>query len=488
MTGLNEKTIDIQSSLDQMNLKLDEIITLLGGAPPTPTATLDDLLAELVLIKTNTADIHTDTMSMDGKLLAIRNYIKNPAEEALEDDYTSLMYNLMWIRRAIAAPTFAGALDYPVQTELRAFNVNNDVLISTTNDIMLNIIYNTMVNAFSNLGLSSGASPSYVYYGWLSQVLNWLAKISGSEGVPFDGGNRNIIQLLAKIADRPESTIGSGLIPDTICASPYSSTGMMLVPGLSDPLWPSLVYAVFGAVPPANIEYGSVFGLGTDYTELHNTDDTWDGWGIYVASSAPNYGMYIGIDDDASLSRYPTNVWNQLVDYTNNLSVFVPAADSLKVYLCEGYAGGGSSSGGPWGGGEPTPPDAGTCYEIDSVAAEYFYNPGFTLDMQAIQFTTVDGVSCTDEHTFTESTEGFDVACTVALGNFVGWTVEVLSGTTPITLALVAPSGTRTTETVGGSIFTVPSNTVSMLICNAGLGGSAASSPFTIRFCSPVIP
>jgi hypothetical protein len=488
MTGLNEKTIAIQSSLDLMNEKLDDIITLLGGAPPTPTATLDDLLAELVLIKTNTADIHTDTMSMDGKLLAIRNYIKNPAEEALEDDYTSLMYNLMWIRRAIAAPTFAGALDYPVQTELRAFNVNNDVLISTTNDIMLNIIYNTMVNVFTNLGISSGASPSYVYYGWLSQVLNWLAKISGSEGVPFDGGNRNIIQLLAKIADRPESTIGSGLIPDQICFDPYVSTEMVLVPGISDPLWPSLIYAKFGATLPDGLSYGSVFGIGYDYTELINDEGDWDGWKIYVASSAANFGMYTGVNTDDSLARYPTNVWVSLGGYDQHLSVFVPGVDSVKVYLCGDGWGGGGSSGGPWGGGEPTPPDEGTCYEIDSVAAEYFYNPGFTLDMQAIQFTTVDGVSCTDEHTFTESTEGFDMVCTVAIGNFVGWTVEVLSGTTPITIALVSPSGTRTTETVGGSIFTVPSNTASMLICNAALGGSAASSPFTIRLCSPVIP
>lgn len=487
MTGLNTKTIGIQESLDLMNAKLDTIITLLGGAPPTPTATLDDLLEQLVLIATNTTDIHTDTASMDGKLLAIRNYIVNPLEEPLEDDYTSLLYNVMWIRRAIAAPTFAASLDYPMQTELRDFRINEDILISTTNDILLNVIQGTLVGAFTNLGLAT-STPSFVYYGWLSQVLNWLAKISGSEGVPNDGGNRNIIELLAKIADRPESTIGSGLIPDTICEEPYVSSGMQLVPGLTDPLWPSLVYAVFGNALPDNIEYGSVFGFGTDYTELHNTDDTWDGWGIYVASSAANFGLYIGVGDDHSLVRYPTNVWYQLVDYTHNLSVFVPGADSLKVYLCEGYAGGGSSSGGPWGGGDPTPPDDGECWEIDSVAAEYFYTPSFTLDVQAIPFTTVTGVSCTTEHTFTEATEGFDVGCTVALGNFVGWTIEMLSGTPSLTITMVSDAGVRTYDSIGGTIYTIPSNTASFLVCNAGLGGSASSSPFTIRLCSPVIP
>lgn len=477
--GLNEQATILQTSVDLLNDKLDTVITLLGGAPPTPVATLDDLLAVL-------QDIHLDTISMDGKLLSIRNYMVNPSEEPLEDDYTSLVYNVMWLRRAVAATTFAGSLDYPLQIEQHAFKVLHDSLMSSQTGMIVTIL-DTLVNALNNIGVNSGASPDYTFTGYLSQVLNWLAKIVGSEGVPIDGGNRNIIELLAKIADRPESQIGSGLLPDQICIDPYASTGMTLVPwsildGIHD-----LTFAVFKTTLPTGISYGTIFGLGVDYTELHHTSGNWSGYKIYVASSAANFALN-AVSIESSLSRYATNVWIDISFLETNLSVFVNGVDSLKVYLCGDGWGGGGSSGGPWGGDEPIPPDEGECWEISSVAAEYFYNPSFTLDMQVIQFTSVSGVGCTNEHTFTESTEGFDMVCTVALGNFVGWTIEMLTGTPSLTIAMVTDAGSRTTDSIGGSIYTVPGNTASILICNAALGGSAASSPFSIRLCSPVIP
>jgi len=386
-TGLNTKTIDVIAELVSINTKLDtaaidraatndkldSIITLLGGAPPTPTATLDDLLEVLEAI-------HTDTMSMDGKLLSIRNYMVNPSEEPLEDDYTSLIYNVMWLRRAVAASTFAGSLDYRIQTELHDFKTLHDSLMSSQTGMIVTIL-DTLVNALTNIGVNSGASPDYTYEGYLFQVLNWLGRLSGASGVPFEAGNRDIIQLLAQIADRPESQIGSGLVPPTVCGDAYISSGMTLVPGLADPIWPSLVYAVFPDPPPTGITFGSVFGIGVDNTELINSAGDWDGYYIYVASSAPNYGLYIGPGSTA-LTRYATNVWLNLEGYEEHLSVYVGGSDSLRVYLCSGgwAPGEGTSSGGPWGG--DLPGGGGSGFDCDIVLED-----DYTMD-NSIAFST----------------------------------------------------------------------------------------------------
>lgn len=66
--GLNVTTADILLALTTTNNKLDQIITLLGGVPPTPGHTIDDLYQVL-------SDIHLDTQSIDQKLLLIRDAI-----------------------------------------------------------------------------------------------------------------------------------------------------------------------------------------------------------------------------------------------------------------------------------------------------------------------------------------------------------------------------------------------------------------------------
>lgn len=511
MTGLNTKTTALDTLLTATNEKLDAIIELMSAAPTPPTATLDDLLAVLQDIHTDTmsidgklltirdsitddlvpelVDIHTDTSSMDGKLLAIRNALIAPGEDDIPDD-SGLLWNVFRLRKAVALASYEPEGIEPIQLTTYEFYSLFNTLMAVAN-ARLNNIENILLYSATNLGLNVTESTQE-YTGYLFDSLNWLGLISGATGVPIDADNRNVIQLLAEIADvdNTECCIGSGIAPNDLCDEPYLSTGMTLVPSVFD-AYPSIVYAVFGDTPPSPLGYGSVFGIGIDNAEITITDTDWTGWGIYVASSAANFGLYIGGDSDQSLARYPTNVWVDLAFYAYNLSVYVGGSDSLRVYLCNGSWGGESSSGGPWGGGSSSggPLPWVDCVDVESTAAEYFSQAGsdtpFTMDLQAITFGSVPYGGCATEHPYTGHTEGFDAACSVWVGNFNGVTVELLSGSTPIIIIWVK-DGARDTVNLNstGAPYTIPTDTDTLLICNAAVG-SPASHPFTVRICPP---
>jgi hypothetical protein len=69
--GLNHKNTELIDLLTVTNAKLDSIITLLGGLPPSGTKTIDDLWEVMT-------DIHLDTVSMDQKLLRLVTAICPP--------------------------------------------------------------------------------------------------------------------------------------------------------------------------------------------------------------------------------------------------------------------------------------------------------------------------------------------------------------------------------------------------------------------------
>jgi len=516
MPGLNTKIAALNVLVEASNTKLDTIITMLGGAPPTPTATLDDLLAALIAINTDTTsmdgrlittnfsldDIHTDTMSIDAKLLiardtlidiladttamddlllAIRNILRDPSEPAIEDATQSIAWNVYRLRKAVATANLPSDALNPMHLLLSSlYNITNSLM--AINNTHLGTISSAIFTGADNLGLSL-TPDTQVYDGYLFSVLNWLGLVSGSIGLPIEANNRDVIQLLAKIADRPESPVGSGLAPAGLCDEPYVSEGMVLVPAIFQ-AWPALVYAIFPSPAPAPISFGTVFGVGTDYTELAYSNGHWHGWGAYVASSAPNFGLFIGGDIDQSLIRYPTNVWVDIGDFDYNLSFYVGGSDSIRVFLCgEGW---GGDDGGPWGsGGGELPPEFVDCVDIASIPAIITHPNSSTTSITVIPMSLVPAATFSDRYEV--SSGGFfitDVGASVVKDNWNGVTIELLSGDNNVRVWYQKADLSFVVHgfsTVGDS-YTIAEDCITASI-ETFTGGT--STAFSVRICPP---
>ena len=350
--------------------RLDSILSALGTLPETPIHTFDELF-DLI------TDIHTDTMSMDSKLLTIRNYMFNPADDPITEDNSSLLWNLYRLRKAIALDTFpAPAGVDPMQYTLREFwdyfYSQWALLLAGTGDIRNYIYYGLL-----NLGLElTEPSTDYSTGSYLRGSLNAINGLWGASGTPIQANNQTIIQLLYRLVNSPPVAGETGLYPIDLCGDAYISSTMALIPGVFD-LYPTTLWAVFPSPPPPGITFGTVFGLGVDNSELIPDAGDWDGWRIYVASNTGNFGLYMGADITASAVRYPTNTWVDLAGYNEHLSVYVPGDASLRVFLCGGGWTPAIDSGGPWGGG-PGGTVFEECAEAEPILATVTYPPGTT--------------------------------------------------------------------------------------------------------------
>lgn len=476
--GLNNKTSQLITLLTATNEKLDRIITLLGGVPSTPQHTIDDLYTIL-------DDIHTDTQSMDGKLLAIRNYIKSPDEAAIPGDYTSLLWNIYLLRRSIGLDSYNDSLTLQnLLVGIREYLGGQLPPIGTN----INDTKNYLFYALSSLGLNV-TNISYDYNGYLDTTLRLLQLIQGAIGVPVDEliypdrGQRNIIQLLEKAAERPEGQIGGGLAPDSVCTDAYISSGMVLIPSLFD-AWPPTLWAIFPAPTPSGISFGTIFGIGVDNSELHPTSNNWVGWSIYVASSANNFGVFIGADINASIARYPTNTWINLSFLTTNLSVFVGGSESLRVWLCGGQWGPGGGGGGPWGGGGGGGGSWGDCTIINSQETIITNPNNSTNTIQYIPMSSVPNTNFTNSLSIQGgeqyTTTANDYAAT---DNWNGVTIQLISGSgvrafyQKSDLTFVIHTFTAINET-----FTIPEDCIKAVVDDY-TGGF--STQFTVKICPP---
>lgn len=249
------------------------------------------------------------------------------------------------------------------------------------------------------------------------------------------------------------------------------------------------LYGLFGLPPPpSDVEFGTVFGIGVDNSELHPVAENWHGWSIYVASSANNFGIFIGADITASISRYPTNVWLDLAFLTTNLSVFVGGGDSLRVWLCGGAWGGGGGGGGPWGGGGGGGGSWGDCVEISS-AETVITQPNNSTN--TIQYMPVSDVPNATFSASLPSPTGGNYVSTqndwVAEGNGNGISVRLISGSNNSVRVLWQHSdlsfGTHLFATVN-EVWTIPDDCVRWNV-DTFSGGPVAA--FTVRVCPPGI-
>lgn len=431
--GVNEKLVDVDA-------KLQTIITALGnmqqtlntiagalGAPPTPPEhTIDDIYTLLNTISGNVNGV-------EGSLTTISN---NSVHLPDIKEYTG------------------NAQDY-------------------------------LYYGLRNLGLSTnGDTYSYPDNSYLFEVLNWLGRLSGAMGLPVEVGNRTALQLLALLLDRPISgDVTGGLFPSDLCEGYYASTGMVLVPTGVLQILESTLWAEFPIPPPVGIEFGSTFNLGlnTDTTELVSLEGTWTGWRFYVASSASNFGIYIGTDVNVSLRRYPANVWQRFDGLETNLSFFVPASESIKVFMCEG-SGTGSSSGGPWGGGSSSggtwEPD---CYEVDSTTVEVSPPYGYSLRQHGV-ITELTRIS-------TITWPGGSATTTppaIHSGNFTGYTVTSMSGRVRIVFGVNGASIASHVLENTGSSYVIPTGYNYVLFDDStGIENQPGTGAFTVQLCAP---
>lgn len=474
-SGLNTKTTEQNGLIALTNEKLDTIITLLGGVPPTPTATLDDLLAVL-------SDIHTDTMSMDGKLLTIRDSIRD-ASETLEDDVESLAGLLYRIRMSVATENLPTGGLQPIHIVLSEFYNYTANILGIMNVYIANL-YQITSFGLANLGLNI-ADNSYDYQGWLANSLNLMAKIQGGIGVPIDAGNKNVIEWLAKIASRPESQIGSGLAPSEVCEDAYISSGMTLVPfGVIEGL-PNITFATFPAPPPDGISFGSVFGVGVDNSELDNGSSNWSGYWLYAASSAANFALN-SADISGALNRYPTNTWIELTFLETNLSVFVNGADSIRVYLCSGGWAPSTSSGGPWGGDDNIPPPDWTdCVSIASANTTVTHPNNAVSSITYTPISFLPGVEYSNELPTSGGGSYITTANdSIAVGNFNGVHIELTSASSGVRAYYQKADLSFVVHTFTGigDTFDITEDTVRMAV-DTFTGGT--SEDYTVDICPP---
>lgn len=482
--GANTNLTDLIELLTASNEKLDTIITLLGGAPPTPEHTLDDLYAIL-------SDIHLDTMSMDAKLLIIRDALIGPEDYISGDTHANLAWNIFRLRAgSVGTDMPPVAPGFNIQEQLNVLYLDFSEQIAMIKNQIENIS-GAVAYGLQNAGLKIDVLDQ-TYTGYLEVVRNNILALKGSVGVPADAlnigpeGSRDVIQLLSLIGTLGSSGIGSGIAPTERCPDAYISGGMALAPSIFE-AWPPTIWAVWPDPPPAGISFGGVFGLGIDFTELVVDGGNWENWSIFVASSAANFGLFLGSDLEASVQRYPTNVWWPLGDYPYNLSVYVGGADSLRCYLCHEWTPGGGS-GGPWGGGGGSGGPWIDCVSIDASICTVTYQPGtsppthtrYYIPMSGLGLSTVGGFNAGGQH------YDYDVSDVATTDNMNGTRVQLTSGG-PCHVAYVRTSGeviVHELSTVGAETV-IAETTILFLIDNFQSNSISPGPAFTVDLCPP---
>jgi hypothetical protein len=277
------------TSLTATNDKLDTLISLFGGAPPTATTTLEDVLTAIQAGNVLLDDVHADTMSMDTKLLTMRNTLTD-----VHADTMSMDAKLLIMRNTLTA----------------LYNMLYD-----SNPILGQI--------YSSIGLAVGSTLSALLTS-SSSIATSNTALSAVLGSPADD-TQSILRWLVDIAAcacRDPNAIP--VLED--CTDPFTSTGMFLTP-FEFVGFENVTSAVWSAPLPAGISFGTTFGIGVDDTELYSDD--WAGWRIYVQSSGYNYAY-----SPTTADRLPTNTWQAMPAGAASYSFAVRGIDSIKVILC----------------------------------------------------------------------------------------------------------------------------------------------------------
>lgn len=189
------------------------------------TPLLDNVSNQAGYIASTVGDIHLDTMSMDQKLLTMRDAIADILTEAL---------NITSATRA-----------------------THDRLVDN-------------LDALAALRSATGTPTGDA----TTTVLGYLSSLAYSNGRLVTGQQ----ELIDCGCDNSGEIIGE-------CNDPVRSSGMWLAPyGVFG--FENFIVATWASLPEG-LEYGSIFGLEEDIAEVYNND--WSGWRVYVQSTEPQY-------------------------------------------------------------------------------------------------------------------------------------------------------------------------------------------------------
>lgn len=342
MTNLTDKFDELQTQLANQhnalmarlgdtNAKLDELITLQGGTPPTQTVTLQDvvdaiaatniILADVHLdtqsidqkaltIRDTLSDVHLDTISMDQKLLRIRDAINPIDENPPVAAKSSIVWTLYRIMDAIN-PVWPRPTSVPLQPAL-------DLLLA-----LAQIQLPKLTEIDAAIGQPAGDATTTAL-GLLTSIQYSNTGIYSSTGISTGEGD-TVLAYLREQADCGCGSGGNSAIGGT-CSDGFKSSGMQLIP-FGAIGGNSVVVATWSAPLPAGIQFGTLFGLVNQYAELESSD--WTGWKVLVQSDEQQYA-----DSATSTARYPTGIWRDMPSGPGNYSWAVSERGGITVTLC----------------------------------------------------------------------------------------------------------------------------------------------------------
>lgn len=280
---------ELMAALASTNAKLDALLGVFGVPPPTATVSLADVLAAIEAGNAVLSDVHTDTQSMDGKLLVLRNTLSDVHLDTQSQDL-----KLLQIRDILS-----GMDDY--------LSVPNPVIAQ---------IYASIGAA---LGTAIAAENSY-----LASINTSNAGLLEVLGNPADD-TKSILRWIEDIAACACADPNAVPTLDD-CVDPFASTGIVLTPfsfvGFAD-----VAVAVWTGPLPEGISFGTTFGVEEDHTSLYSDD--WSGWRVYVQSSEFNAAY-----TPTSADRYPTNTWQAFPAGAAEYSFAVRGQGNIKVIIC----------------------------------------------------------------------------------------------------------------------------------------------------------
>lgn len=436
---------DLMQKLDQTNIKLDALLTALGAPPPTPTTTLADIAAILNAI-------HLDTISLDQKLLRIRNSIAPLTEAQPAETQESIHWLLYRLMDAIN-PTWPrpdGTALLPATQQMLA------VLVPELADGL-----QLLTQIRQALGSPTGDATS--------TALGLLASIqfasSGTHAAigPISGGGQTVRELLAAQADAGGCGCTTAPPPVGSCDDLYVSSNMQFVPTSLIPGLTSVAYALWPEPAPAGLQFGTIFGTGEpDNSTIRPAfGNSWTGYRLFVRSSAPSYST-----DFTSPARYPTGEWRDLSGVAE-IGVIVPGGESVEAYLCL----------------RPVLID--NCIEISSQLVTI--GPRDGTKGAAHMAGPPPGFSGANSVFLVPFPPAYTLGSNVVWqGNFNGWSFETLTGTEAVLVAAQPSDGTNSIILIvpPGEVREITEPTSSVWITRSVLAG-APDGAFTIKACPP---
>lgn len=360
---------ELMARLEYTNSLLGQLILAQTGTPPpTQTITLADVVAAI-------ENVHTDTTSMDGKLLAVRNAISNPNEALPPYQKTSIAWSIFRIMDAVAKP------------------LNNSGNYDTTPyDNLVELVPQMLQLQRATLGLTTGSTPDAAH-----SLLYYVRRLFENVGESTDGADGTVIALLRalrflslnSVPQRPSPTDPNG------CTDPHISAYATTIAGRT--------YASWENVTNVPYQLSNSFNLGNNIELLPSA--TWSNkFKFYVYSKSAVYCTFA----PDQVAQFATNKWLQLASGAYPIAISVEAGNDIEAYICyDDFGTGGGNNG--------------TAFTVQSQTCNVYREGGPPATPS--QIVIVPGVAATNTTTGGSYIWHADKLCFQDLSPYFGWTI-----------------------------------------------------------------